>query len=315
MREPADGLDILRKHLEPRVDDDFNISQHALEVGCERLDGGLRITRLDSPNASRVVGSAPVLQVVPVDGSEHDILQLHQLNSMCRIPGLIGIQPAARITRVDCAEPARARTNSAHEHDGGGAGVPALPDVRALRLLAHRREPVLFDDSLHALEAHARRRLGPEPGRLAGQRSPDGGASLRLDTVTNCGKPLRRNVFFATPRPRRFLDDRDIFQIRHTRHCTTKSPWRRIAPPTTQSSPPVPGARPLAAPSARTRRYSFPPRERTSALSAASRTGVPTSHHSPRCNSPRSSRAAIARFSKGNIGNFPAEHPTKNSGR
>src|SRR5579859_6678383 len=141
---------------------------------------------------------------------------------------LLRIQPPVRIPRIDGTEPARARTDRAHEHDGRGAGVPALTNIRALRLLADRREPVLFDDGFDALETRARRGLGPQPGRLPSRRSPrrggdrsrgsspDDRATLRLDAVTNSRKPLRRNVFLATARPRHFLDDRNAFQVGHS---------------------------------------------------------------------------------------------------
>ena len=43
--------------------------------------------------------------------------------------------------------------------------------------------------------------------------------------------------------------------------------------------------------------------------------GVPTSHQSPRCSSPRRRARAMARFNSGSSGNLPGEQPAKNSGR
>jgi hypothetical protein len=41
---------------------------------------------------------------------------------------------------------------------------------------------------------------------------------------------LWRNIFLATSRPRHFLDDGYIFEVRHATHCTAKRPTRRIWP-------------------------------------------------------------------------------------
>src|SRR5581483_1246576 len=54
------------------------------------------------------------------------------------------------------------------------------------------------------------------PRRLGGRRPSQHGPTLRLDPVPNGRKPLRRQVFFTTPRPRHFRDDGDIFEVRHT---------------------------------------------------------------------------------------------------
>ena len=86
-----------------------------------------------------------------------------------RVLGLFGVEPAARIARVDRAETAGARAHGAHQHDGGGAGVPALADVRALGFLAHRREPVLVHDALDRAEARAHRQLRARSTRACGR--------------------------------------------------------------------------------------------------------------------------------------------------
>ena len=45
MREPLDGLEILREHVEAGVDDRLNVGKVAGEIGRQRFDGRLRATR------------------------------------------------------------------------------------------------------------------------------------------------------------------------------------------------------------------------------------------------------------------------------
>ena len=87
-----------------------------------------------------------------------------------------------------------------------------------------------------------------------------GGEPLpRLDAVPDRGKALRCKVFLAAARARGVGHDRDALELGHAAHSTA-------------------GSR---------------------AVSFARRSGVPTSDHSPRCTSPRTRRAAMARLSSG----------------
>ena len=163
MGQAAHRLDVLRENIQAGVDDRLDVREHPLEVRRQRLDRGVGITALDGPNTGGVVAGAAIRQIIPVDRSQHDVFELHQLDTAGGVLRLVRIQPAMRITGIDGAETAGAGANRAHEHDRGGARIPALTDVRALRLLADGGEAVLLHDAFDGLKARARRRLGPQP--------------------------------------------------------------------------------------------------------------------------------------------------------
>ena len=67
---------------------------------------------------------------------------------------------------LDVAEGAGPRAGVAHDHEGGVLLVPALADIRAARLLAHRDEAVLLDDVAGVGIAARVRRADADPVRL-----------------------------------------------------------------------------------------------------------------------------------------------------
>src|SRR5262249_2167796 len=67
----------------------------------------------------------------------------------------------------DGAEATAAGADVAQDHERGGAVLPALADVRAARLLAHRVEVLLAHQRLQAHVARSPGGAHLEPGRLA----------------------------------------------------------------------------------------------------------------------------------------------------
>ena len=110
---------------------------------------------------------AAVRQIIAIDGGQHHVAQLHQLDGARGVLGLLRIEPAVRVAGVDRAEAAGARAHRAHEHDGGSARVPALPDVGTLGLLAHGGEAMLPDERAHGVVARTGGRPGLQPRGLA----------------------------------------------------------------------------------------------------------------------------------------------------
>ena len=158
MRQAAHGLDVLREHVEPGIDHQFDVAQHALKVGRQGFHCGVGRTLLDGAHAGCVMSRTAVLQIVAIDRSEHDVLELHKRDAGGDIARLLGVQPAVRIAGIDGAEPAGTRADLAHHHDGGGAGIPTLADIRALGLFAHRGQAMLAHGLAHGVVA---RRLPP----------------------------------------------------------------------------------------------------------------------------------------------------------
>ena len=212
VRQPADGLDVLGKHLEPAVDHRLDVGQCTLEVRGQGFDGRIRTAALDLADARGEVRGSAVRQVVAIDRSEHDIAQAHEFDGTRGVRGLIRVEPSARIPGVDRTEPARASTDLAHQHQGRGTGVPAFADVGTLRFLADRREAMLADRLPHLVETRARRHGRPQPGGLAGglrRVAAHGG----LDPVLDRDDALGGAVFLPAPRGARH--DRDALEFSH----------------------------------------------------------------------------------------------------
>ena len=67
---------------------------------------------------------------------------------------------------LDVAEGAGAGAGVAHDHEGGVLLVPALADIRAARLLAHRDQAVFLDDVAGLGIAARVRRAHADPVRF-----------------------------------------------------------------------------------------------------------------------------------------------------
>src|ERR1019366_1753755 len=200
----------------------------------------------------------------------------HQRDAGGDLLRLIGVEPAARVAGINGAEAAGTGAHRAHQHDGGGARVPALADIRTLRLLAYGGEAVPAHRAAHEIVALTCRRPGTQPVRLAAQGLPIG-RGARLDAVLDGAKALRRQVLLAAAHSvaaecGNFADHRDTFDCTHglifRAHCK-----------------------------------------------AASRSTLPTSLQAPSNTWPCRRRAAIARRNSGNNGNLPALQPANSSGR
>ena len=122
---------------------------------------------------------AAIRQVVAIHAGEHDVGELHQCHALGHVGRLVGIEPAARIAGIHRTEAAGARAHRAHQHDGGGAGIPAFADVRALGFLAHGGELVRVHVAARCARSARRRRQCLQPARLAARAAAPAAASAR----------------------------------------------------------------------------------------------------------------------------------------
>jgi hypothetical protein len=136
------------------------------------------------------IGGAAVGEVVAVDGGEHEIRPAQIAHGFGDALGFEPVDFAARAARLDVAEVAAARARVAEDHDRGGAGAPALADVRAHRLLADRVQVEGFHVALEPLVVFAVRQPHFEPGWLGLTR-------LRLGQIDHAATVSRSN---ATPK-------------------------------------------------------------------------------------------------------------------
>ena len=91
---------------------------------------------------SRIVAAsdgAEIRQVVAIDRRDDGVLQLHRGNR-AGDPRRLVLVGRMRRPMDDIAVAARAGADAAENHERGGAVVPALADVRAVRLFADRVE-------------------------------------------------------------------------------------------------------------------------------------------------------------------------------
>lgn len=145
-RQPLDRLDIVGIDVQPALGHDLDHVQVAAEVAGQGLDQQGGLLGLDAADGLGEVVGAAVSQVVAVHAGEDDVAQPPAGQGLGGVLGLVGVEGRGPAVRLDTAEAAAAGAGVAHEHDGGGGGVlvvaaPALADVGASGLLAHRVQP------------------------------------------------------------------------------------------------------------------------------------------------------------------------------
>src|SRR6185295_18623650 len=102
----------------------------------------------DRPGEDR---RAAVGQVVASNRGDHHVLEAHRGNRFGDAARFVVVEPRWA-ARLDGAEPAGAGAGVAEDHDRRGALVPALPDVRAVGLLADRVEVEAAEQTLELVE-------------------------------------------------------------------------------------------------------------------------------------------------------------------
>ena len=137
----------------------------ALEVRDQHLDvaGGGAVA--DGADAGGEDAGAAVGDVVAVDGGDDGVVEAERFDGLREADGFERVDrvgPAG----VDRAEAAGAGAGVAQDHEGGGAGVVALADVRTARFLADGVELIRGDEVTDVLEALAAGELRLEPARF-----------------------------------------------------------------------------------------------------------------------------------------------------
>ena len=126
--------------IEPRLREGLYAGVVAGVVGDKALDADLGLAELEQLDRRGKVLRAAVVQIVAVDRRQHDVVDAPFGHRHGRIPRLGLVERRRRRVGLHRAELAAARARVSHQHDRRRAAVPALPDVWALRLLAHSRD-------------------------------------------------------------------------------------------------------------------------------------------------------------------------------
>ena len=110
--------------------------QTAAEIGNKDFDFGIWAGFADGFDAVGEVLGAAITQVVTVDGSNHDIAQVHGLDGFGQVFRLIRIQHIGA-AMANIAERAAAGTNIAHDHECGRTLGKAFADIRTRCFFAY----------------------------------------------------------------------------------------------------------------------------------------------------------------------------------
>ena len=159
------GLQIVVEDVGLGRDHDFERAVLAQEIGRQDLDRGGRASRADGADGLREMLGAAVGEIVAIDRGDHDMGEPELEGRFRDMLRLRCIERAGQ-AGLDVAEGAGAGAGVAHDHEGGVLLVPALADVRAARLLAHRDEAVFLDDVAGVGIAARGRRAHADPVRL-----------------------------------------------------------------------------------------------------------------------------------------------------
>ena len=131
-----------------------------------RQAGAWRVHRADGGGP---VGGAAVGEVVAIHRGDDDVLEPELGDGAADALRLLAVLPR-RLAVGDRAVAAVPRAHVAQDHEGGGGVLPALADVRAVRLLAHGVQVEVAHEPAQADVVGAARRAHLEPARACGPR-------------------------------------------------------------------------------------------------------------------------------------------------
>jgi hypothetical protein len=162
LEDPRDRLDVVRENLRPRrkhLTEQVGITG---EIGCEYLDACARILGVDLPNRFGVQPRALIREVIAGDASDRCVAQVHRCDRFGDASWLIRVVVGG-FARVDLAKVAAPRALGPADKESGFPVFPALENVRATGLLAHRVKSLALHELLKmgVLGTHLCLRLDP----------------------------------------------------------------------------------------------------------------------------------------------------------
>ena len=198
---PAYGLDVVVQRVGLRRHDDAQRGPVAVEVRDKHLDLAARNTLAHLAHALREDEGAAVREVVAVHRCDDGVVQAHPLDRLGEPCRLLQVE-SQRLAGGDRAVAAGAGADVAQDHERRGAALPALPYVRAVRLLADRVELVVAHQRLQRDVVGAARHSRREPVReppFRGHRHLQ--ATIISDSIGAPGPPGAHKGLPLSPRP------------------------------------------------------------------------------------------------------------------
>ena len=144
---PLHRLHVVADDLGPSITDKLDVPLDALEVTDQNFHAGLGACLVDRLDRLGPDSGAAVGLVIPVDTGDHHMLQF-DLSERIGDPTRLVVVDWHRLPGLHVAESATPGAGVTQNHDRRGAAIPALPHVRATRLLADGVEAVLVDKRL-----------------------------------------------------------------------------------------------------------------------------------------------------------------------
>ena len=165
--QPRHRFGVVVQHLRLGLDHNPDRFLLPLEIGHQHFHLAPRRLAADLPDHHGERARAAQYIVIPVHAGDHGVLQIEDRHRFRHPP---------RFVEVDWLRPAlghRAKTAAAgagisQHHEGRCALVPALPDVRAMRRLAHRMQVERTGQALQLVVIFTHRCAGLEPAWLGG---------------------------------------------------------------------------------------------------------------------------------------------------
>src|SRR5690606_3487211 len=156
------GLEVVVQDVRLRFDDDAKRVLVSLDIRDQDLDGAARPTLPALADRLREDRRAAIRQIITVHAGDDDVLELQVLDRVRDPPGLVPVQLGRHAVR-DRAVFARTRAYITEDQERGRPGFPALADVRAARLLAHRVETLATHQPLEPEVVRPARRAHLQP--------------------------------------------------------------------------------------------------------------------------------------------------------
>ena len=197
-------FEVVIEHIRLRVDHTGFPAILAQEVRRQNLDCGAGRCGADGLDRVHEMHRPTVDQVIAVNRRDHHVLEAHFGNRFGHTARFVLVHTSRRLAGRDVAEAASAGADLAQNHHRGVFLVPALPDIRAAGLFAHRHEALGFHDFPRFGITFGSRRLDADPVRLALYRA------------------IRTRLFFRVAQTGRFA--LEINQVCHRRNMASPAP-------------------------------------------------------------------------------------------
>ena len=170
LEDARHGLQVVGEDLRLGLEHDLQQLRLIGEVRGEVLHARVRVQLVDLADDLRVQPGALVVQVVAGHARDGGVLQAHLADGLRHAARLVAVQGSG-LTGLNLAEVATAGAGIATDEEGGLAVLPALVDIRAASLLAHRVQAHARHAVFHVPILGAHLRGGADPAGL----SLDGG--------------------------------------------------------------------------------------------------------------------------------------------